>query len=105
MCCVDSNLVFTIFSPFRYFLFIENPSTESNTPGTSGGPGGRDRKLAVKKKFKKFQPQEFPPKWVKSKRRREKEVNSKVCNNNGIANATSGGKRKPPGPIVLSFIF
>ena len=52
-----------------------------------------------------FQPGSSP-KWVKSKRRKRKREREKerkrerlkVGNNNGLASATSGGARKPPGP-------
>ena len=57
-----------------------------NTPETSGGPGGRDRTLAVTKNIggNKFSVSGVCPKWVKSKRRREKkEERPKVGNNNG----------------------
>ena len=46
-----------------------------NTPGTAGGPGGRDRMLAVKSRKKRLE----NLKWVKSKRRRrEKEKERKT---------------------------
>ena len=49
---------------------------EKNTPGTAGGPGGRDRTLAVKsrknaKKIFFLVKKLNSPKWVKSKRRRD----------------------------------
>ena len=56
----------------------------------------------------KFSATGVSPKWVKSKTWREKKKKkkererAKVGNNNGqlrIANATSGGTDKPPGPI------
>ena len=51
----------------------------------------------------KFQPREIPRSGSKAKDGGEKRPN--VGNNNGelrIANATSGGARKPPGPLYLS---
>ena len=42
-----------------------------NPPGTVGGPGGRDRTLAVKSR-KTSEKSHFSPKWVKSKKRRKK---------------------------------
>ena len=47
------------------------------------------------------------PKWVKSKRRKRNIRRAKVGNNNGqlrITNATSGGVRKPPGPIDFKYM-
>ena len=49
-----------------------------------------------------FQPREFPQSGSKAKDVKERE---KVGNNNGqlrIANATSGGARKPPGQKLLA---
>ena len=45
---------------------------------------------------------EVSPKWVRSNIRKRQRERPKVGSNNGqlcVANATSGGARKPPGPI------
>ena len=50
---------------------------------------------------KYFQPREFPRSGSKAKDVERKKERLKVGNNNGklhIANATSGGERKAPGP-------
>ena len=52
-----------------------------------------------------FQPREFPRSGSNSKAIDVEEERAKVGNNNGqqrIANATSGGARKPPGTINLN---
>ena len=60
-----------------------------NTPGTRGGPGGRDRTLAVKRRV-------TPEVGQKQKTEKKKE-RWESGDNNGelrIGNATSGGARK-----------
>ena len=62
-----------------------------NTPGTRGGPGGRDQTLEVRSGKNARKSVFFlVKKWVKSKRLND-------GNNNGQA---THGARKPPGPII-----
>ena len=51
--------------------------SEENTPGTAGGPGGRDRMLDVKSRKNAWKSSFWvSPKWVKSnEHRRERERN------------------------------
>ena len=83
-----------------------------NISGTAGGPGGHDRTLAFifwlcqNIGGNKFQRTGDSPKWVKSKRRREKkrEERPKVGNNNDqlrIATPPRAAHAKPPGPIFF----
>ena len=97
-------------------------NSSNNTPGTRGGPGGRDQRLAVKRKtpenqhFRKkikiakilgetnVQPRENPRSGSKAKdgKEREKKKRPKVGNNNGqlcIAMPPRVAHAKPPGPI------
>ena len=94
-----------------------------NTPGTAGGPGGRDRTLAVKsgkngreicfffRKQIKFTPQnitwEFPRSGSKAKdgEKKEEEEREKERLNDGNNNGeATHGARKPPRPIYLFVI-
>ena len=79
----------------------QKQKTEKNTPGTAGGPGGRDRMLAVKSlknPKKSFHTWEISRSGSKEKdgegKKRKKRLND--GNNNGQA---THGARKPPGPI------
>ena len=85
----------------RITVMVQFMKTFQNTPGTAGGPGGRDRTVAayLKKIFflhisssyaKNWGKQIFThgsfPKWVKSRRRRRKrrkKKKKKVGENNG----------------------
>ena len=84
--------------------------------GLGVGPGSATKRWPYKKLCKniwgnKFSASGVSPKWVKSKRRKRRErererkkEGRKVGINNGqlhIANATSGGAHKLPGPKLL----
>ena len=79
-----------------------------NTPGTAGGPGGRDRTLAVKSKKKLQKIGRFPEVGQKQKTEKRGKKNQKKLNDgNNNGQATHGvrkhawrtyGARNPPGP-------